>query len=119
MAKDSSNSSKPKSAKPEPAAELRPLSQRHVIMSRGRSRTMTTHKLFPRATLVVPESERDAYAPFGLETVTAPDDLCGVSPLRNWIIRHFDEEAIVMLDDDLTACKIDQHLLRFVARAID
>lgn len=65
---------------------------------------MTTHKLFPQATLVVPESENEAYARFGLETFTVPDEVCGVSALRNWIIKRFEDEVVVMLDDDLTAC---------------
>ncbi len=104
MAKDSSNSSKQTAKQAEEVSDLRKLSVRHVIMSRGRSRTMTTHKLFPAATLVVPESERKSYVPFGLETVTVPDDVSGVSALRNWIIRRFDEEVVVMFDDDLTAC---------------
>ena len=64
MAKDSSNSSSKAAKQTEAAPEMRKLSLRHVIMSRGRSRTMTTHKLFPAATLVVPKSEEEAYAPF-------------------------------------------------------
>ena len=104
MAKDSSNSSKQAAKRPEPAQELRKLSIRHVIMSRGRSRTMMTHKMFPAATLVVPQSEEQAYAPFALETVTVPDELSGVSALRNWIIDRFEDNVVVMLDDDLSAC---------------
>ena len=30
--------------------------------------------------------------------------MTGVSAVRNWILRHFTEDAIVMLDDDITAC---------------
>ena len=36
------------------------LTIRHVIMSRGRSDWVTTHKLVPHATLVVPENELEA-----------------------------------------------------------
>ena len=42
--------------------ELRPLSIRVVIMSRGRPRSITSHRLFPSATLVVPETEVPIYA---------------------------------------------------------
>ena len=30
--------------------------------------------------------------------------MSGVSAVRNWIVQRFTEEAIVMLDDDITAC---------------
>ena len=84
--------------------ELRPLSLRLVIMSRSRPRSINSHRLFPSATLVVPESELAAYAGIPLEKVTIPDAVCGVSAVRNWIVRRFEEEAIIMLDDDITAC---------------
>ena len=84
--------------------ELCPLSLRLVIMSRSRPRAITSHRLFPSATLVVPESELADYAHVPLEKVTIPDAVTGVSAVRNWIVRHFAEDAIVMLDDDITAC---------------
>jgi hypothetical protein len=74
-------------------------------MSRGRSDRVTTHKLVPQATLVVPENEVEAYRPLGLEIVPIPPDSIGVSAVRNWIVRRFDEEAVVMYDDDVTACR--------------
>ena len=84
--------------------ELAPLSLRLVIMSRSRPRSITSHRLFPKATLVVPESELADYASVPLEKVTLPDAVSGVSAVRNWILRHFKEDALVMLDDDITAC---------------
>jgi len=66
---------------------------------------MTSHKLFPSATLVVPESEKADYAVIPLpELITIPDKITGVSAVRNWIVDRFDEDALVMLDDDITAC---------------
>ena len=66
---------------------------------------MTSHKLFPSATLVVPESETADYAAIPLpERTTIPDSVTGVSAVRNWILPHFQEDAVVMLDDDITAC---------------
>lgn len=90
--------------RPDEWPELRPLAIRTVIMSRSRARQMTTHRLFPGATLVVPETEVGDYAAFGLETVAIPDAIHGISAVRNWIVRRFDEECVVMLDDDLGAC---------------
>ena len=34
-----------------------------------------------------------------------PPERVGVSAVRNWIVRHFAEEVVVMYDDDVTACK--------------
>jgi hypothetical protein len=76
---------------------------RFVIMSRGRPRSITTHRLFPSATLVVPESEVGNYGHIALEKVGIPDSISGVSAVRNWIIQRFDEEVVVMFDDDISA----------------
>ena len=81
------------------------LTIRHVIMSRGRSDWVTTHKLVPRATLVVREHEVEAYRPLGLEIVPIPPDRIGVSAVRNRIVRRFEEQAVVVYDDDVTACR--------------
>ena len=81
------------------------LTIRHVIMSRGPSNRVTTHKLVPHATLVVPENEVEAYRPLGLEIVPIPSGRIGVSAVRNWIVRRFEETAVVMYDDDVTACR--------------
>ena len=87
--------------------EFAPLSIRLVIISRCRHRTICSHRLFPTATVVVPESERTAYALIHeiaprLETI--PDSYSGISAVRNWVISHFPEEAIVIIDDDISAC---------------
>jgi len=42
------------------------LTIRHVIMSRGRSDRVTTRKLVPQATLVVPDNEVEAYLSGGV-----------------------------------------------------
>lgn len=75
---------------------------RVVILSRSRWDTITTHKLFPYATLVVPESEEKHYKPiFDGVIVTIPDDIVGIGNVRNWILDNFDEKIIVMADDDI------------------
>src|SRR5262245_47419491 len=81
------------------------LTIRHVIMSRGRSQSVTTHKLVPQATLVVPENEVESYRHLSLETVAIPPDRVGVSAVRNWIVRRFEEECVVMYDDDVNGCR--------------
>ena len=63
-----------------------------------------THRLIPSATLGVPVSSVDDYAHCGLETVGTPDDLLGISRLRNWILHQFTEDCIVMWDDDVIDC---------------
>lgn len=83
--------------------EHRPIAIRVVIMSRSRQRSITTHRLFPAATLVVPESEIASYAHIPLEKVGIPDAISGVSAVRNWIVAHFPEECLLMMDDDISA----------------
>jgi len=65
---------------------------------------MTSHKIFPTATLLVPQSEAADYQRFGLELHTIPDEVTGISAVRNWVLGAFHEDAVVMLDDDLSAC---------------
>jgi len=65
---------------------------------------MTSHRLFPSATLVVPESELEAYAGIPLPKTSVPDSLAGISLLRNKLLTMFSEDAVVMLDDDISAC---------------
>jgi hypothetical protein len=52
----------------------------------------------------VPESEAESYRHTGLGIETIPDGIAGISAVRNWVLRRFTEDAIVMLDDDISAC---------------
>ena len=72
-----------------------------VILSRGRSRSISTHKLLPGAVLVVPKGERKKYEYTGLSIRTIPDKIVGLGPVRNWVLDHFKENIIVMADDDI------------------
>src|SRR3954466_9119862 len=74
--------------------ELRPLEIRHIIRSRGRGASITTHKLIPSATLVVPESQADSYRHTGCEIVTTPDDLLGLANVMNWLLDNFKERCL-------------------------
>lgn len=72
----------------------------------SRAQTMTTHRLVRDFEICVPESQREEYAAVvGAERVlTHPDAVRGLTPKLNWIFDHVaDDEAIVFLDDDLTA----------------
>ena len=74
--------------------------------SRSRAKCVTSHRLFPTATLVAPESQLADYHASGgaaalQEVVTIPDEIRGISKVRNWILRRFDETAIVIGDDDI------------------
>lgn len=66
---------------------------------------MQTHLVVPRTTLVVPENELEAYRHYGLELVAIPPEIKGVSAVRNWIVQRFEEEVVVMYDDDITALR--------------
>jgi len=76
-------------------------SLRIVILSRGRSKTITSHRLFPGATLTCPESEVSEYEKTGLEIAPHPDAVRGLGKLRTWILKRFTEEILVMVDDDV------------------
>lgn len=77
---------------------------RKVILSRGRAESITTHRRIPDATLVVTVSEAEQYAHTKLPIVTIPDQVVGLSNVRNWILDKFDEEVLVMFDDDMRGC---------------
>jgi len=72
-----------------------------LILSKARSETITTHKLFKNAILVIPETEKDKYKKIEIEKIYTPE-IKGLSKLRNWCIEKFDE-IIVMMDDDITS----------------
>lgn len=75
---------------------------RFIIISSGRYKTITSHLLFPYATLLVPEAQKECYAHVKVKDLrTVPDDIIGLGPLRNWVLRNFKEEFVVMIDDDI------------------
>lgn len=67
---------------------------------------MTTHRLFPSATVVIPKSQLAEYAPVvgKARIITHPDAVRGLTPKLNWIFDHvLDDEALVFIDDDITS----------------
>ena len=72
-----------------------------VILSRGRSDTIITHKIMPYADLVVPVSEVKLYKHTNCNIVPIPDELHGLGKVRNWVLDNYQEECIIMADDDI------------------
>ena len=89
-----------------------------VILSRGRYNTITTHKLLPSyIEVVVPDDEIDLYKEV-LENplIPIPHELEGLGAVRNWCLKNFEEETIIMIDDDIVNC---YYLADLKARRID
>ena len=78
---------------------------RLLILSRGRSNSIlnNTLKVFPDwVEVLVPESEREEYeSRIPNPVLTVPDSIEGLGRLRNWVLDSFDDETIVMIDDDI------------------
>ena len=74
-----------------------------LIISRGRADTITTHKVLPDwVEILVPESEESDYRQkVSNPILTIPDDVKGLGEVRNWVLKHFDEETVIMIDDDI------------------
>lgn len=85
------------------------LSLRIVIPSRGRAEECRhALRLFPQATVVVHDYEYDVYRqalPERVEVI-AHDQDGGIAPIRQWVLNHFDEEAILFVDDDVRYLKV-------------
>ena len=85
---------------------LKELGIKIVILSRGRWDTINTHNLVPDyIEVVVPESQAELYRRnIPNKIITTPDDVKGLGMLRNWCLDNFEEETIIMLDDDIIKC---------------
>lgn len=89
---------------------------RFVIMSRGRAKSITSHVLFPYATILVPKSEEQDYKDNigeGYDIQTVGDEVRGLGLLRNNIVQRFPEDIVVMIDDDIThLARIDGYTIK-------
>ena len=77
---------------------------RIIIISRGRSETITTNKIFPDyIEVLVPDSEKELYENnIDNPILTIPDEVKGLGEVRNWCLENFNEEILVMVDDDIS-----------------
>lgn len=73
-----------------------------IIISRGRADQITTHDLLIDYILVCPVSEKESYSKIidSEKIKTIPDEIIGLSKVRNWCLDNFDSD-ILMLDDDI------------------
>lgn len=81
------------------------LDLRIVTMSKGRPEQVQAMAmgLFPDTTVVVPWGEKGTYEEAGVsaeQLVVHPRDISGIGPVRQWCLDHFDEEFLVIVDDD-------------------
>ena len=77
-----------------------------VVLSKGRSNSICTHDLLNNGQfdLVCPASQIANYELAVInanEIVGYPDEISGLGELRNWVLEYYDDEFIVMLDDDI------------------
>lgn len=72
-----------------------------AIPSKGRPFKSPSKELLKRAVLYVPEYEADEYRKIYSEVVAVPNDVKGITPTRNWILKSTDEKRVVFIDDDM------------------
>lgn len=72
-----------------------------AIPSKGRPFKSPSKELLKRAVLYVPEYEADEYRKIYSEVVAVPNDVKGITPTRNWILKNTDEKRVVFIDDDM------------------
>lgn len=85
---------------------LKDLGIKIVILSRGRADIITTTNILPEwVDVVVPQSQKEEYEKhIKNPIITTPDDVIGLGVLRNWCIDNFEEETVIMVDDDIFVC---------------
>ena len=85
---------------------LKSLGIRILILSRSRYDHITTTRIVPEfVEILVPESQKKLYeAKVKNPILTIPDAVKGLGKVRNWVLDNFDDETIIMLDDDLVKC---------------
>ena len=95
---------------------------RIVVPSKGRPENLLKlDKLLTKYTVVVGEGDKEAYSKIeteGGEIVATPERIRGITPTRNWILNNFNEETIVMIDDDFKGvrCLVGRSTRRYTKR---
>ncbi len=74
-----------------------------LILSRGRAGQVTTVDLLPEwVEMLVPDDEAEIYGSlYPNPILTIPKEVMGLGFVRNWVLDHFDDETIIMIDDDI------------------
>lgn len=72
-----------------------------IIISRGRSESISTHRLLNDFIIVCPESEAELYKKVDPRVETIPDKIVGLAAVRNWIMDNYKED-ILFIDDDIS-----------------
>lgn len=72
-----------------------------AIPSKGRPFKSPSKELLKSAVLFVPEYEAEEYRKIYKEVVAVPNDVKGITPTRNWILKNTDDRRVVFVDDDL------------------
>jgi len=73
-----------------------------AVPSKGRAGSVKTQTVLPSCRVYVPKLEAAAYRKMGTKNVVAvPDTVVGITPTRNWILRHCKDARVVMIDDDV------------------
>ena len=75
-----------------------------AVPSKNRAGRTTSQKVLPDSTFYVPESEVHQYEQFIDTVVAVPMDVRGITPTRNWILKHCGEKDVVFIDDDVKTC---------------
>jgi hypothetical protein len=75
-----------------------------AVPSKSRAGLTTTNKILPSATFYVPKSEIHQYQSLITNVVAVPNDVQGITPTRNWILKNTKEKYVVFIDDDVKTC---------------
>ena len=83
-----------------------------AIPSKNRAGRTTSQKVLPNATFFDPKSEVHQYKDFVKNIVGVPNEIQGITPTRNWILKNTKERYIVFIDDDVKNCGYNKLLER-------
>ena len=75
-----------------------------AVPSHLRHDTAVTHRWLTDAVYFVADDQVHAYQKLGVQIVTHPKELHGLTPKINWILRYAEEhnyDAVIKADDDL------------------
>jgi len=93
-----------------------------VIPSKGRASVIGQKalRLFPDAVVCVGDDEVKAYEQVTKNLLVHPADVVGIGPLRQWVLDNVKDEAVVMVDDDVSHCysQVGYHKVRIEDPAV-